>query len=96
MICYTGIGARKNGKHSISNFRRVTRKLYSKSKCKGMKKNKKELGFGSECPENTNNKGWVDFFGAEYTSRKKCSSIIKNNRLLDKSRRSNDQEQGRG
>jgi len=96
VICYTGIGARKNGTHRISNFRKVTRKLYSKSKCKSMKRDKKKFGFGSECPKNTNNKGWVDFFGAEYTTRKKCSSIMKNNRLLNKSRRSNAQEQARG
>jgi hypothetical protein len=75
VICYTGIDSRKNGKHSITNFRKITRKLYSKSKCKEMKK----FGYKSECPKNKNINGWVNFFGAEYTSPAKCNSIIKDN-----------------
>lgn len=81
VICYTGINARKNGKHSIKSFRNITRKAYSKSRCKDMKRDKQELGFGSECPKNTNNNGWINYFGAEYTSPEKCDSIMKNNKL---------------
>jgi hypothetical protein len=77
ILCYTGIGARKNGKHSIKNFRKITRKLYSRAKCNSMKKNKKKYGYGSECPKNTNNNGWVNFFGADYMSPEKCNSIDK-------------------
>ena len=68
VICYTGINAKKSGKHSIKNFRKITRKLYSKAQCKGMKRS----GYGTECPKNTNNNGWVKFFGAEYTTPKNC------------------------
>ena len=64
VICYTGINAKKSGKHSMKNFRKITRKLYSKAQCKGMK---------PECPKNTNNNGWVKFFGAEYTTPKNCT-----------------------
>jgi hypothetical protein len=42
-----------------------------------MKKNKKKYGYGSECPKNTNNNGWVNFFGADYMSPEKCNSIDK-------------------
>lgn len=75
VICYTGIHSRKNGKHTIKNFRKITRKLYPSSECKDMKRRKKNLGFGSECPKTTN--GWINFFGAIYTSPEKCDSIVK-------------------
>ena len=84
VICYTGINSIKNGKHSMKNFRRITRKLYSKSKCKGMKRFKKESGFGEECPKNTNNNAWIDFFGAEHTTPEECNSIMKNNEQISK------------
>ena len=74
VVCYTGINSRKNGKHSMNNFRKITRKLYSKSKCKAMKRNNSE-----KCPKNANNKGWINFFGAEYISPKNCNSMVKNN-----------------
>jgi hypothetical protein len=79
VICYTGIGAKKNAKHNVKNFRKITRKLYPKAECKRMKNYKKKYGFGSECPKNIN--GWVDYFGADYTSSKNCNSIVKNNKL---------------
>ena len=83
VICYTGINSRKNGKHSIKNFRKITRKLYSKSKCKSIKK---KSGSGDECPKNTNNNGWIDFFGAEHTTPEECNSIMKNNEKINAQR----------
>ena len=39
-----------------------------------MKRNSSE-----KCPKNANNKGWIDFFGAEYISPENCNSMVKNN-----------------
>jgi len=72
ILCYTGIGARKNRRHTIKNVTRIAKKIFTKSRCKSMKARKKNLGFGSECPKNTNDKGWLNFVGAEYTTRKEC------------------------
>jgi hypothetical protein len=83
IICYTGILSRKNGKHSIRTFKKLTRKLYSNSRCKKMKKLQKIYPKTKEiCPKRNNINSWVDFFGAEYTSPEKCDSIIKNNKLI--------------
>lgn len=79
VICYTGVGAKKNGKHNVKSFRKITRKLYPKSECMRMKKFKKSFGTGKECPKYTNTNGWVKFFGAKYTSSKECNSIVKSN-----------------
>ena len=82
IICYTGIAARKNAKHSSNNFRKITRKVFSKSRCKEIKNYKKKYGSGSECPKNGNINGWVNYFGAEYTTPKNCNSIVKNNKAM--------------
>ena len=65
VIYYTGIKSRKNGKHSIKNFKKITN---SNSSCKEMK---------NYCPKPNNIKGWIKFYGAEYTSPTKCNSIVK-------------------
>jgi len=77
IICYTGIGSRKNAKHSANTFRKITRKVFSKSRCNGIKER-----HGSECPKNGNINGWVNYFGAEYTTPKNCNSIVKNNKNI--------------
>ena len=77
IICYTGIAAKKSGKHSVKNFRKITRKIYTKRMCNDMKR-----GGLKECPKNTNVNGWVKYFGAEYRTPKDCDSIVKNNRLM--------------
>lgn len=82
VICYTGIGARKNAKHTRKNFGKITRKLYPKAVCKRMKNYKKKYGPGSECPKRENINGWVNFFGAEYISPKACNAIVKNNKII--------------
>jgi len=78
IICYTGIAAKKNAKHSSNNFRKITRKVFSKSRCREIKKRK-----GSECPKNGNINGWVNYFGAEYTTPKNCNSMVKNNKNIN-------------
>jgi hypothetical protein len=65
IICYTGINAKKNGKHSVRNFKRVTRKSYAKQMCKTMK-----------CPKRNNIKRWVTLFGAEYRTPEECDKIV--------------------
>jgi hypothetical protein len=82
IICYTGIGARKNAKHTVKNFRKIVRKQYSRSECKKMKNIKKKYGVGSECPKKENIHDWINFFGAIYTSPKACNSIVKEDKLL--------------
>jgi hypothetical protein len=82
IICYTGIAARKNAKHTRKNFGKITRKLYPTAKCKRMKNYKNKYGSGSECPKNGNINGWVNYFGAEYTTPKNCNSIVKNNKAI--------------
>jgi hypothetical protein len=74
VICYTGIAAKKNGKHTNKKFMKIARKIFTKSRCKTIKKR-----YGSECPKNLN--GWVKYFGAEYTTPDECESIVKNNKL---------------
>jgi hypothetical protein len=82
VICYTGIGARKNAKHTRKNFGKIIKKQYSRAECKRLKNLKKEYGFKRECPKKGNINGWIDFFGAGYTSPEACNSIVKNNKLL--------------
>lgn len=82
VICYTGIGARKNAKHTVKNFRKIVKKQYSRSDCKRLENNKKKYGFKAECPKKQNINGWVKFFGADYTTAKACNSIVKNDKLL--------------
>ena len=82
IICYTGIGARKNAKHTVKNFRKIVKKQYSRSECKRLENLKKKYGFKAECPKKKNINGWVNFFGAEYTSPEDCNSIVKNNKLV--------------
>ena len=77
IICYTGIAAKKSGKHSVKNFRKITRKIFTKPICKNIKKR-----YGSECPKNLN--GWVKYFGAEYRTPSECDSIVKNNQMVAK------------
>jgi hypothetical protein len=75
IICYTGINSRKNGKHSVKNFKKLTKKLYPKSKCKEMNEWKKTNPNTKEiCPKNT--KAWVKFLGASYTTPKKCNAMV--------------------
>lgn len=82
LVCYTGIKSRKNGKHSVNAFRRITRKLYPKTRCNEIRKRRKLTGFGVECPKNKNTNGWIDYFGAEYITPKECDSIMKNNEKI--------------
>ena len=89
IICYTGIDSKKNGKHSIEEFRKITRKLFPKSKCEFTKKkirklvsNKKDYKL-FECPEDTDDNGWIKYFGAEYTTPEECNAIVKHNKKLD-------------
>lgn len=82
IICYTGIGARKNAKHTLKNFRKIVKKQYSRAECKRMANLKKKYGFKSECPKKGDTNGWIDFFGAGYTSAEACNSIVKKNEVL--------------
>lgn len=74
------MNARKNGKHTPKNYGNITRKLYPNSKCKRMENYPK----WQKCPERNNINGWVDFFGAEYTTPEECDDIIKNNEKMKK------------
>ena len=82
VICYTGIGAKKNAKHTLKNFKKIVRKQYSKAECKTMAN--KKYGFTFKCPKKENINGWVNFFGAKYTTPKECNSIVKENNLVYK------------
>jgi hypothetical protein len=82
VICYTGIGARKNAKHTRKNFGKIVKNQYSRSECKRLENNKKKYGFKRECPKKGNLNGWVNFFGADYTSAKACNSIVKKDKLF--------------
>ena len=82
IICYTGIGAKKNAKHTVKNFRKIIRKQYSSTECKKMKNIKKKYGVGPECPKKENIHAWINFFGARYTSPKACNSSVKEDKLL--------------
>jgi len=76
IICYTGIISRKNGKHSVKTFKKLTRKLYSNTRCKEMKKWQKMNPSTREiCPKRKNIKAWINFLGAEYTSPEECNSM---------------------
>ena len=77
VICYTGIKGRKNGKHTVKNFIKITKQNTSKSNCNRMKKFKKKFGYGSECPKNGNMDGWMKFYGAEYETPENCNSVVK-------------------
>jgi len=89
IICYTGIDSKKNGKHSIEEFRKITRKRYPKSKCQSTKKKIRKLFSKKknyklfECPEDTDDNGWIKYFGAEYTTPEECNAIVKHNKKLD-------------
>ena len=72
--------ARKNGKHTPKNYGNITRKLYPNSRCRKMKNYPK----GQRCPKRNNINGWVDFFGAEYTTPEECDAIIKHNEKIEK------------
>ena len=75
-ICYTGVGSRRNATHTVQQFKRVTRKVYPKSKCKEMNNWKKLNPDTKEiCPKRTNVSSWVDFLGALYTTPKRCKSM---------------------
>ena len=77
------MNARKNGKHTPKNYGNITRKLYPNSRCRKMKNYPK----GQKCPKRNNINGWVDFFGAEYTTPKECDAIIKNNKKMNNLRK---------
>jgi len=47
-----------------------------------MKNIKKKYGVGPECPKKRNIHGWVNLFGARYTSPKACNSSVKEDKLL--------------
>lgn len=82
------MNARKNGKHTPKNYRNITRKMYPNSRCKKMKNYQKINPKTKEiCPKRNNINGWVDFFGAEYTTPKECDAIIKNNKKMNNLRR---------
>jgi hypothetical protein len=66
VIFYTGVGARKNFKHTSKQFRKITRKVYSKKECRQMKERYKKYGMGHICPPQQNTNGWVKLVGAEY------------------------------
>jgi hypothetical protein len=80
IICYTGMNARKNGKHTPKNYGNITRKMYPNSRCKKMK----NYPDGKKCPKRNNTNAWVEFLGAEYTSPEGCDAIIKHNKEEDK------------
>ena len=74
------MNARKNGKHTPKNYGNITRKSYPNSRCRKMKNYPK----GERCPKRNNINGWVDFFGAEYTTPEECDASIKYNEKLEK------------
>ena len=65
MIFYTGRGARKNGKHTVKQFLKVARKVYSPAACRRMKRSHNKTQYGLVCPSKNNVNGWVQFMGAE-------------------------------
>ena len=72
IICYTGIDSKKNGKHSIEEYRKITRKICKKFKKVGMK-----------CPKDIDDNGWIKYFGAKYATPDECNAIVKNNKKTD-------------
>jgi hypothetical protein len=66
VICYTGIGSRKNGKHTAKNIKKIAKRNL-KNTCKITK----------NCPKNNNIKGWVKYMGAVYKTPKNCDKIAK-------------------
>ncbi len=71
IICYTGIGARKNGIHTEKQF------------MKTIKNNNQNF---SKLPAKNNVKGWVKWSGASYTTRKICKKRLEQNASNDKRR----------
>lgn len=69
VICYTGVGAKRSGKHSESEF---------------LKAMKSSAGCKDKCPTDANTKGWIEWSGAERTTAKKCDKMVKKNMLIDR------------
>jgi hypothetical protein len=68
MIFYTGLRARKNGKHTVKQFLKVARKVYSPATCQAMKRSYNKSKYGLVCPSKNNVNGWIQFMGAELDS----------------------------
>ena len=76
IICYTGVNARKNFKHTPKNFKNITRKVYTKKECAKMKKKYKKYKVGVVCPKRNDTNAWVKFMGANYTTPEECNAIV--------------------
>jgi hypothetical protein len=63
LIFYTGIGARKNGLHTVNQFMKATQSKNIKRVCKTYKKF--GTGKNSHCPKAKNVNGWIKWLGAE-------------------------------
>ena len=65
-IFYTGIGARKNSKHTAKQFRQVVRKAFTRKACRQMRLSRKTYSNAKVCPPLRNTQGWMKLMGAEY------------------------------
>jgi hypothetical protein len=74
-ICYTGIGARKNFKHTVKQFRKVARKAFTRKECRRMRRKQKLFSDTKVCPPLRNTAGWVKLMGAESTTSEECDII---------------------
>jgi len=72
IICYTGIGSRKNGKHNAKKYMKIVKKEYPKRVCNTMKLSSKK---SNRCPKYTNLNGWVKYFGANYKTSEECDKV---------------------
>ena len=74
-ICYTGVGARKNHKHTVKQFRKVARKAFTRKECRRMRRKQKLFSDTKVCPPMRNTAGWVKLMGAESTTSEECDTI---------------------
>ena len=74
-ICYTGIGARKNAKHTAKQFRKVARKAFTRKECRRMRQKQKLYSDTKVCPPLRNTAGWIKLMGAEYITPEECDAI---------------------
>ena len=72
-ICYTGIGARKNYKHTAKQFRKVARKAFTRKECRRMRQKQKVYSDAKVCPPIRNTNGWLKLMGANYTAPGDCT-----------------------
>ena len=68
IVCYTGIDSKKDGKHSIEEFRKITRK-----RCKSL----------VTCTKDADDNELMKNFGAKYTTPEECNDIVKGNKKAD-------------